>query len=424
MANRQTKLTKRSIDAATPERARYSVNDLDIPGFKLVVNPSGKKVFYLRYRVGGGRDGTNREPKIGEFGAMTVDQARKVAGDWMAEIRLGGDPAGERQTKREAPRMAELFERFLTDHARPHKKASSVVDDERQIRDHLGPTFGKMKVAEVQRAAVIDFHRGLAAKPYAANRALALLSKAFNLAELWGWREDGSNPCRHIRKYAETKRKRFLSPQELASLGLALARAEEDGALHLPSSGAGGALRAVSIMPSAIAAIRLLILTGARKDEIQSLRWEWVDLEGGRLNLPDSKTGEKTVPLGAAALAVLRAIPRVEGNPHVIVGGRPGAALVNLKDPWGVIREAAGIEDVRIHDLRHSFASVGAAGGLSLPIIGAILGHTQASTTQRYAHLSNDPLRAAATQIGDQIMAAMGGLRPADAKAPGAQGER
>jgi integrase len=255
---------------------------------------------------------------------------------------------------------------------------------------------------------VIDFHRGLAAKPYAANRALALLSKAFNLAELWGWREDGSNPCRHIRKYAETKRKRFLSPKELAALGEALARAEADGALTLPPS-AERAEKRVPIAPAAIAAIRLLILTGARKDEIQSLRWDWVDMEGGRLNLPDSKTGEKAVPLGAAALAVLSVIPRVEGNPHVIVGGKPGAALVNLKDPWGAIREVAGLEDVRIHDLRHSFASVGAAGGLSLPIIGAILGHTQASTTQRYAHLSDDPLRAAATTIGDRISAAMAG---------------
>jgi integrase len=284
-----------------------------------------------------------------------------------------------------------------------------VVDDERQIRQNLLPAFGKMKIAEVARVQVIDFHSAGAEKPYAANRALALLSKAFNLAELWGWREDGTNPCRHVRKYAEIKRRRFLSPLELASLGEVLTQAEMAGGLTLPASGARANPKIAPIRPPVIAAIRLLILTGARCGEIQTLRWDWVDLEGGRLNLPDSKTGEKTVPLGAAALAVLRAIPRIHGNPHVIVGGKVGAALVNLKDPWSVIREAAGIEDVRIHDLRHSFASVGAASGLSLPIIGAILGHTQASTTQRYAHLSNDPLRAAATQIGDQIMAAMGG---------------
>ena len=410
MATRTAKLTKRTVDAAAPEAARYAIHDTEIPGFKLYVHPSGKKVFHLRYRVGGGRGATIREPKIGDLGGVTPDQARKIAGDWMAEIRLGGDPGGERQAKREAPRMAELFERYLTDHARPHKKAASVAADERQIRDHLIPTFGNMKVAEVQRASVIEFHRSRSDAPYAANRALALLSKAFNLAELWGGREDGSNPCRHIRKYAETKRKRFLSPKELAALGEALAEAEASGALTLPAQeGAREAAKTTPISAAAIAAIRLLILTGARCGEILSLRWDWVDMEGGRLNLPDSKTGEKAVPLGAAALAVLSVIPRVEGNPHVIVGGKPGAALVNLKDPWGVIREVAGLDDVRIHDLRHSFASVGAAGGLSLPIIGAILGHTQASTTQRYAHLSDDPLRAAATTIGDRIAAAMAG---------------
>jgi integrase len=410
MATRTAKLTKRTVDAATPEAARYAVHDADIPGFKLYVHPSGKKAFHLRYRVGGGRGATIREPKIGDMGAITPEQARKIAGDWLADVRLGGDPGGTRQAKREAPRMIDMFDRYLSDHARPHKKASSVKDDERQIRDTLAPAFGKMKVAEVTRAMVIDHHRRMAATPYAANRGLALLSKAFNLAELWGWRADGSNPCRLVRKYAETARKRFLSQAELAALGEVMAGAERDGFVCLPvCEGVRATAKRVSMTSSALVALRLLILTGARKNEIQSLRWEWVDIAGARLNLPDSKTGAKTIPLGAAALAVLQAIPRVAGNPHVIVGGVQGAALVNLKDPWGAIREAAGLEDVRIHDLRHSFASVGAAGGLSLPIIGAILGHTQAATTQRYAHLSDDPLKAAATAIGDTISAAMAG---------------
>lgn len=409
MATRTAKLTKRTVDAATPEAARYAVHDADIPGFKLYVHPSGKKAFHLRYRVGGGRGATIREPKIGDMGAITPEQARKIAGDWLADVRLGGDPGGARQAKREAPRMVELFERYLSDHARPHKKASSVAEDERQIRSHLVPAFGKMKVVEVNRAAVIDFHHSLFDRPYAANRALALLSKAFNLAELWGWRADGSNPCRHVRKNVETKRKRFLSLQEMSTLGETLAQAEREGAVTLPVKETRLVPKAFPIPVSAIHAFRLFILTGARKTEIRVLRWDSVDMEGARLNLPDSKTGTKTIPLGAAALAVLQAIPRVAGNPHVIVGGVQGAALVNLKDPWDAIREAAGLEDVRIHDLRHSFASVGAAGGLSLPIIGAIFGHTQAATTQRYAHLSDDPLKAAATAIGDTISAAMAG---------------
>ena len=252
-------------------------------------------------------------------------------------------------------------------------------------------------------------HKGMRETPYRANRSLALLSKAFNLAEVWGWRPDYSNPVRHVSKFAEKKRKRFLSQRELARLGEALRVAERDGCLTLPAKeGLRSEEKRAPIIPSAIAAIRLLILTGARKGEILGLRWDWIDFEAGRANLPDSKTGEKAIVLAPAALAVLDAIPRQDGNPHVIVGAKPGAALVNLKDPWLAIRETAGLDDVRVHDLRHSFASVGAANGASLPIIGALLGHTQATTTQRYAHLADDPLRAAAADIGKRIAAAMG----------------
>lgn len=409
MPGRRAKLTQRTVDAAKPEAKRYIIGDTEIPGFRLHVLPSGKRAFYLAYRAGGGRGATQREPKIGDWPAMKAEAARRIAADWFAEVRDGGDPAGERKKAREAPRMRDLFARYLADHARPHKKASSVRDDERMIADYLDPKFGGRKVAEVSRADIDAFHKSLSAKPYRANRMLALLSKAFNLAEVWGWRENVSNPCRHIRKYAEAKRKRFLSPAELARLGELLRVAERDGAVTLPARNCVDAPGiSVPVLPAAVAAIRLLILTGARKSEILGLRWEWVDMEGRRILLPDSKTGEKTIPLNAPALEVLASIPKVEGNPHVIVGAKAGAALVNLKDPWGAICTAAGLEDVRIHDLRHSFASVGAAGGMSLPIIGALLGHTQAATTQRYAHLSDDPLRAASDAIGAQISAALG----------------
>ena len=400
--SRAAKLTKRSIDAAKPDEKRYAVLDTDLPGFRLYVRPSGKKTFHLRYRVGGGRDGTIREPKIGDFGELTADQARRIASEWLAEVRKGGDPSGKRQEARKAPRMADLFDRYLTDHARPHKKASSVANDERLIANRLRPAFEKKKVAEVTRAHVSDFHKSLSEKPYEANRVLALLSKAFNLAEVWGWRPDGSNPCRHVQKYPEKKRKRFLSPAELASLGEAL-RLAESGEL---TDGDGNL---IAVWPYAVPAIRLLILTGARKSEILELKWDWIDFENARINLPDSKTGEKPIHLGAAALEVLNGIPRVEGNPHVIVGTKEGGHFVNLKDPWGAIRKAAGLDDVRIHDLRHSFASVGASGGMSLPIIGALLGHTQAATTQRYAHLADDPLKAAASEISGKVAAAMEG---------------
>jgi integrase len=398
------------VDAARPEAARYALSDTDIPGFRLLVWPSGRRGFYFRYRVGGGRAATVREPKIGEAPAMKAEAARAIASDWAAEVRLGGDPSGKRQSDREAPTMAVLFDRYLSDHARPNKKASSLAEDERLIRDCLKPGFARRKVAEVKRAEVDKFHKNLSGKPYLANRALALLSKAFNLAEMWGWRPDASNPCRHVKKFAETKRRRFLSPKELARLGEVLRIAERDGALVLPPrEGMCEKTERVAISPpSAVAAIRLLALTGARKGEILGLQWAWVDALSGRAHLPDSKSGEKTLVLPPAALAVLASLQRVDGNPYVIAGGKPGAALVNLKDPWLVIREAASLDDVRIHDLRHSFASVGAAGGASLPIIGALLGHSQPSTTARYAHLADDPLQAAAADIGAKIWAALG----------------
>lgn len=391
--SRKIKLTKRSVDAAHPVDKRYALIDTDLSGFKLYVHPKGRKSFHLRYRVGGGREATIREPKIGDHGSITVEVARKIALDWLTKVRNGGDPAADRASARTAPRMNDLFQRYLNEHARPHKKASSIRQDETNIRNYLRPILGTKKVSEVARNDIAALHKKLADKPYQANRALSLLSKMFVLAELWGYRQDASNPCRHVKKYTETKRRRFLSSSELSALGDTLRRAET------------GELGAVT--PSAIAAIRLLVLTGARKSEILGLQWDWIDFEAGRANLPDSKTGEKTITLGPAALQLLNTLPHVDGNPHVIVGGKAGAALVNLKDPWAMIRKTAGLDDVRIHDLRHSFASVGAASGMSLPVIGALLGHTQAATTQRYAHLSDDPLQAAAGAISDKIAAAM-----------------
>ncbi|MEM6623655.1 MAG: site-specific integrase [Pseudomonadota bacterium] len=408
MDSRNIKLTQSAVDAAKTAEKRYALHDTVIVGFRLYVLPSGRKTYHYRYRVGGGRGATIREPKIGDAKSMKAEKARAIARDWQAEVAKGGDPGGERQAKRQAPRMTDLFDRFLADHARPHKKASSVRNDERLISSRLQDALGRRKVEEVTRADIDGLHKALASLPYEANRCLALLSKAFNLAEVWGWRADGTNPCRHVRKYAEKKRKRFLSPAELSRLGEVLRTAEHDGCLTFPARNqAFPGSRTVPIIPSAVTAVRLLILSGARKSEILGLHWDWIDFDGRRINLPDSKTGEKSIPLNAPALEVLANTPRVDGNPHVIVGRKPGAALVNLKDPWGAIRAAAGLEDVRIHDLRHSFAAVGAGGGASLPIIGALLGHTQPSTTQRYAHLADDPLRAASDAIGAKISAAM-----------------
>ena len=236
-------------------------------------------------------------------------------------------------------------------------------------------------------------HHEMSPKPYQANSTLAMLSKFFSWAEKRGLRPDGSNPCRHVEKYREARRERFLSQAELARLGDALGEAE----LEKTSSA------------WIIAAIRLLMFTGARRNEILTLRWEHVSDEHQHLMLPDSKTGRKAIHLNAPALAVLQTIPRLEGNPYVICGEKPGQHLVNLEKPWRRIRKAAKLDDVRLHDLRHSFASVAASGGQSLVVIGKMLGHTQPATTARYAHLADDPVKAASDMVGRRIAAAMDG---------------
>lgn len=208
----------------------------------------------------------------------------------------------------------------------------------------------------------------------------------------WGLRPDGSNPTAHVDKFAEEARERFLSPDELARLGKALSEAADAGE-----------------SPYVVGALRLLILTGARLSEVLTLKWEHVDFDARLLRLPDSKTGKKTIALPAAALEVLTSLPRQEGNHYVVCGAVVGAHLINLHKPWRRIRKSAGLDDVRIHDLRHSFASVAVAGGASLPLIGALLGHSQPQTTQRYAHVANDPRLAAADAVADRINAAMKG---------------
>jgi integrase len=289
--------------------------------------------------------------------------------------------------------LAGVLEQFMAEHVRPKLKASTAREYQRTARLYVVPRLGRRAVGQLTRLDIARLHHELSSTPYQANRTLALLSKFFGWAEKHGLRPDGSNPCRHVEKYREGRRERFLSQAELARLGDALREAENDK----------------SCSQWVIAAIRLLIFTGARLNEVLTLRWEHVSEEHGCLMLPDSKTGRKAIHLNAPALALLQTIPRLEGNPYVICGERPGHHLVNLEKPWRRIRKAAKLDDVRLHDLRHSFASVAASGGQSLVVIGKMLGHSQPATTARYAHLADDPVKAASDAVGRHISAAMDG---------------
>lgn len=382
------RLTKRAIDAASYEGGTdYRWDDL-LSGFGIRVYPSGKKSFVVSYRV----MGRKRIMALGKFGVLTLDQARIKARKVLAQVADGLDPSRDRQALLKAPTVADLADRYLTDHG-PKKKASSVRDDRRNWAQHVLPRIGQRKIVDITRQDIDRLHSQMRKTPYAANRVLALLSKAFNLAEVWGMRPEGSNPCRHVKLYKEEKRERYLSVAEITRLGNVLAEMERQQ-LELPGT---------------VAAVRLLLLTGCRLNEILKLRWQDVDLDSGCLHLPDSKTGKRIVLLNRGALEVLGGLERAEGNPYVIQGRLEGRHLVNLAKPWGRIRKRAGLEGVRLHDLRHTFASFGAGAGLSLPVIGKMLGHSQPATTARYAHLANDPVRRAVDLVGTEISTALQG---------------
>ncbi len=323
--------------------------------------------------------------------------ARAEAKRTLGLVAAGKDPAGARAEAKVAPTVAELADRFLSEHAAAKRKASTAREYRRLLEHVVLPAIGKKRVADVTRQEVARLHHARRETPTEGNRALAAMSTMFNMAERWGLRPDGSNPCRHVEKYPQRRRERFLSAEELARLGDALAG--YDGS------------------PYCVAAVKLLVFTGARLGEVLGLQLAWVDFERGEARLPGSKTGAKTLHLPPPALEVLALLPRIEGNPHVIVGAKAGAALVNLEKPWRAIRKAAGLDDVRLHDLRHAFASIAASSGLGLPIIGKMLGHSQPATTARYAHLANDPVKAAAAAVAGKIAAAMGGGKGGEAAA-------
>ncbi len=385
-----SKLTKRTIDAAKPGKRERFLWDSEIEGFGLRIFPSGRKSYLIQYRNAAG---STRRLTLGPHGKLTPAEARQVARERLMEAASGGDPSRERKRARNTPTVAELVERYLTEHIEPKRKRNTASDFRRLLAKNVLPELGHRKGADLELADVDRLHRSLSDTPVLANRVVAVLSSVLNMAEKWGVRPRGSNPCRYVDRFREYRRERYLSGPELARLGEVLSEAEQRGREQ----------------PQAILALRLLLLTGCRKSEILKLRWEEVDLERGLLLLPDSKTGAKAVPLGAPAVALLAAAPRQEGNPYVIPGGKPGTHFVALFNVWKRLRPVAGLEDVRLHDFRHSFASVGAGGGLSLPILGKILGHQKATTTARYAHLAADPVQQAVEQVSGEIAAALAG---------------
>jgi integrase len=429
-------LTKSEVAALPTPDIPVLYYDDRLTGFGLRIapptnrNPLGVRSWFVEYRPGdGGRGQAKRRMVIGDAAKVGAADARKAAEKMLARVELGADPAQERTEARRAGTLEQLVRTYLDEEIKPKRKARTLELYEGYLRNHIAPrgedsersehgAIGGKKAISVTRADIARLHRQIGQdQPATANRVVKLLAAAYSWAAKHGLtKEDHANPARHVALYAETARERFLSTEEFGRLGESLRLAETTGlpwepnpakkVKHAPKV----ENRVVKLDQWTVAAVRLLIFTGCRLREVLNLRWREVDLERGLLLLPDSKTGAKAVVLSAPALDILKKLDRV--GDYVIASTDPQKPRADLQRPWAQITKHAKLDGLRIHDLRHSFASVGAAGGLGLPIVGKLLGHKDASTTQRYAHLADDPLRRGANTIAKSIKAALDGKRP------------
>ena len=413
--------------------------DTDLKGFGLKVLPpsgrhtNGSRSWIVEYRPGaGGRTVSKKRVVLGSTETLTPERAREAARTMLAEVRLGSDPGSDRQGARAAKTIADL-EPFYSCETDPRRKPRTVELYRGLWANYILPSVGNCAARSLTTSDVIRLHRRIGQDhPSTANRVVILLAHFFRWAQRDGHVPKDSNPASGIDKFKENKRERFLSSDEMARLGAAIRRAETEGipwkaadptkpnAKHTPKR---AECRVTRITPETAAALRLLIFTGARLREILNLRWSEIDIERGLIFLADSKTGRKTIVLGSPAILILKLLrrdaiaasrkfnPRASSpvSPCVFPSAddddRPRA---DLKRPWTLVTRAADLNGLRLHDLRHSFASVGAGANMGLPLIGKLLGHADVKTTARYAHLDADPLRRATNAIGAAIAEAMG----------------
>jgi len=398
------KFTKRSIEAIEPADKRQVFFDDEFTGLALRVSESGRKTFYYTYRAGKGRGVEKKWLMLGAFPAMTVEQARTLAKEKAVAVAMGGDPVAIVQEEKIAISAAEALDAFDAEYV-AKLKPSTIVFYSTVIEKHLKPAIGKVRTKKLGFTDIARLHAGMKDKPYMANRCIAVLSVFLNWCELHGYRDKHSNPCKEIKLYKELKRQEFIGAKELSILGDTLTRMERTWHERKETKEKRTSEDVDTITPHAAAAIRLLMFTGARRGEILSLKWNNIDLEQGVAHLPDSKTGFKVLQLPSPAVAVLESLPQI--SEYIFPSSSSVGHMVNIKDAWGDVLQQSGLTGWRIHDLRHAFASMMVNSGASLPIVGKILGHTQASTTQRYAHLEENPARKAAEEAAAKIAKAM-----------------
>lgn len=453
--------TKITISSIKELKSGTTLWDIDVKGFGCRCRQDAStKVFIVKYRFGKGRSARQYLFTIGKLGSpWTPETARDEAKRVLGRVANGENPAEERKDHKIANSVDEAFTLFI---AGSHDKRAprTIAEYQRLYNKWTRAYIGPYKIQDVTRADVARLHTAMSKTPPQANRLLQMLSALFTWCEKCGYRAEGTNPCRYVEKYKEFSKERFLSLREMQALNTAVQKYEHQYG-HIKENAhkknKSGDTKVNIITPFVVSAVKLLIYTGARRNEILELKWDDVDFRNRLIRLQRSKTGQRTIYLSAPAMQTLAEILRIEGNPYVICGAKDRERLANIKDPWGRIRKMAtidvwmeddkirplieeataslppdtrpdqiftaaqelakvrsvilppGLSDVRLHDLRHTYASFAVTGGHHLKIVGSLLSHTSIKTTERYAHLSNDPIQAANEAIADSITQAMNG---------------
>jgi len=396
------KLTKSAVDAAAVTGKDYELRDTIVPGFLCKVTAHGRKVFMLQYRTNWGE---RRKPKIGQFGELTVEQARSIAQDWLADVRKGNDPSAAKLAARMAPTVKELCGQFIEEYSKPRNKPRTVDTYQGYIDRYIISALGKLKVPDVTRAHITALMRDLARIAVTANRVLACLRKMFNMAEVWGYRPDGSNPCRHVPKYREDGETRYIVNDELARLYTYLDRADAEGLEH----------------PTLTLAIRLQFEFSARMSEIRTLEWAWVDFDNRRVVWPDSKTGDISKPMSEVAYHLLFNAPRISDSPYVC------PAIFDSKKPlpegtyyhaWTRVLDRAEVPHVGTHGIRHRAATDIANSGVPIKVGMTLTAHKTVTQFMTYVHTEDDPVRAAAEKVANLRQDTINSRAPASPTTP------
>jgi integrase len=377
------KLIKTAVDAATFGSKEYELRDTIVPGFLVKVTPAGRKVFMVQYRT---NTGERRKPAIGRFGELTVEQARSIAQDWLADVRKGKDPSAEKSAARRNPSVKELCTKFMEDYSKPKNRARTVKSYQGYIDRHINPFLQKLKVREVTRTDVSSLMTRMKKTPVTANRVLACLRKMFNMAEVWGYRNDSTNPCRHIPKYPENGRTRLITDEEMGRLFAYLDRSDLEGLEH----------------PFLTLGIRLQLGFAARMSEIISMEWEWVDFANRRVVWLDSKTGEISKPMSEDVFKLLKNAPRLDSSPYVVPSifkaERPMSQHTYAKG-WKRILKRAEIPHVGTHGIRHRATTEIANSGVPVKVGMQLTAHKTVTQFMRYVHTEDSPVRAAAELV-------------------------